>query len=125
MAKFEGVQKDILESSADVQLISAGAGSGKTTVMIEKLTNLILDGDVDVDNLLVVTFTVLAAQEMKDRLIQSLTNVAATSGDQDRIFAIIEKIKTASIDTFDGFNSKTIKKYFYALNISPNIEVLS
>ena len=72
MSKFTGVQLNILESNAKTQLVSAGAGSGKTTIMIEKITDLILNKGVDVDNLLVVTFTVLAAQEMKDRLILSL-----------------------------------------------------
>ena len=73
LEKFKGVQKDILFAKNYNQLVSAGAGSGKTTVMIEKIADLLLEQNVDVDNLLVVTFTVLAAQEMKDRLIKKLT----------------------------------------------------
>ena len=125
--KFKGVQRDILFADKKNQLVSAGAGSGKTTVMIEKIADLLIEKDVDIDNLLVVTFTVLAAQEMKDRLIKKLKNeiLDAESDIKQQILNIIEKIKTASIDTIDGFASKTIKKYFYDLEISPNIEILS
>jgi len=127
MPKFEGVQKQILLEQNKNQLVSAGAGSGKTTVMIEKLSNMIINEGVNVDNLLVVTFTVLAANEMKERLIEKLKQklIEADETDKSEILNIIDKIKTASIDTIDGFASKTIKKYFYKLNISPNMEIIS
>jgi len=125
--KFKGVQKEILLANKQNQLVSAGAGSGKTTVMIEKIADLLIEKNVDVDNLLVVTFTVLAAQEMKQRLINKLKNelIVADNKKKEEILNIIEKIKTSNIDTIDGFSSKTIKKYFYDLKISPNIEILS
>ena len=126
MNKFDGVQAQILESAKKFQLVSAGAGSGKTTIMIEKISNLILSG-VPIESLLVVTFTVLAASEMKERLINKFKEKLLTceAKDKERILNYIEQVKTASIDTIDGFSSKTIKKYFYELNISPNIEIVS
>lgn len=125
--RFKGVQQEILFANKKNQLVSAGAGSGKTTVMIEKIADLLLEHDVDVDNILVVTFTVLAAQEMKERLIKKLkTEILTAENDKkEKILTLIEKINTASIDTIDGFSSKTIKKYFYDLEISPNIEIIS
>lgn len=127
MKVFSGVQGEILKADKKNQLVSAGAGSGKTTIMIEKIAGLLLNDKVDIDNLLVVTFTVLAAQEMKERLINKLKEVVVTADDSNKqeILTIIEKIETASIDTIDGFASKTIKKYFYDLEISPNIEIIS
>ncbi len=127
MKEFKGVQADILKSQANNQLVSAGAGSGKTTVMIEKIANLILRDKVPVENLLVVTFTVLAANEMKDRLIKKFQSLLqdAPESEHEEILSLIDQIKTASIDTIDGFSSKTIKKYFYELNISPNFELIS
>ena len=94
MKVFSGVQGEILNAKKKNQLVSAGAGSGKTTVMIEKISNLLLSGDAEVDNLLVVTFTVLAAQEMKDRLIQKLKQVVldAREEEKEKILSIIEKI---------------------------------
>ena len=119
MSKFIGVQEDILQALKKKQLVSAGAGSGKTTVMIQKITDLILNGQANIDNLLVVTFTVLAANEMKQRLIKKLTEeISNNDSKAEKILEIIEKIKTANIDTIDGFSSKTIKKYFYELEIS-------
>ena len=69
MKEFKGVQAEILKASKKNQLVSAGAGSGKTTVMIEKISNLLLSNVVDIDGLLVVTFTVLAAQENPTKAI--------------------------------------------------------
>lgn len=125
MKKFEKIQQEILDANAKNQLVSAGAGSGKTTVMIEKISNLIIKEKVPVDNLLVVTFTVLAAEEMKSRLISKLEDLINNTEDKNKILSIIEQVKIASIDTIDGFASKTIKKYFYELEISPNIEIIS
>jgi len=127
MKVFKGVQADILNSVKRSQLVSAGAGSGKTTIMIEKIADLILSGKTDIDSLLVVTFTVLAAGEMKERLITRFTEEMKILDEvrKEQLSDLIEKIKTASIDTIDGFSSKTIKKYFYELEISPNIEIIS
>lgn len=122
---FFGTQKEILTSQNNNILVSAGAGSGKTTIMIEKIANLIIEENVPVNNLLVVTFTVLAAQEMKDRLVEKLNEILLSGEDKEKFLNIIEQVKTASIDTIDGFSAKTIKKYFYTLQISPNIEIIS
>ncbi len=125
MKKFEKVQQDILDSTASHQLVSAGAGSGKTTVMIEKIANLIIKENVAISSLLVVTFTVLAGTEMKDRLVAKLNEELKTAQNKAYILSLIDQVKTASIDTIDGFSAKTIKKYFYELGISPNIEIIS
>lgn len=125
MNKFEKIQQQILDSTEKNQLVSAGAGSGKTTVMIEKIANLILKDKVDIDSILVVTFTVLAAEEMKERLNKKLQTELEFTDDKEYLISVIEKLKTASIDTIDGFSSKVIKKYFYELNISPNIDIIS
>ncbi len=122
------VQNDILNSVEKNQLVSAGAGSGKTTVMIKKIANLIVNEKIDVNSLLVVTFTVLAQEEMKSRLVSRIKDEILNSHSEEeklRLTEVKENIKTASIDTIDGFSSKMIKKYFYELNISPNIEIMS
>ncbi len=125
MKKFEKIQQEVLSSNAKNQLVSAGAGSGKTTVMIEKIFNLLTKENVDIDNILVVTFTVLASNEMKERLHKAILNELQSSDKNEVLYKLLDKLDTASIDTIDGFASKTIKKYFYELNISPNIEIIS
>lgn len=134
---FEPIQLAIINSDAKNQLVSAGAGSGKTTVMIEKIANLIIEQNVPISSLLVVTFTVLASNEMKERLIAKLkerilncdSDTTKTPAEieqlkQDLLFKI-DQVQTASIDTIDGFNAKTIKKYFYELELNPNMEIIS
>ena len=125
MNKFESIQQEILDSTKNNQLVSAGAGSGKTTVMIEKISNLIIKDRIDIDSILVVTFTVLAAEEMKERLNKKLMAELENVEDKEYLLSIIERLKTASIDTIDGFSSKAIKKYFYELELSPNIEIIT
>ncbi|MCQ2555940.1 MAG: UvrD-helicase domain-containing protein, partial [Clostridia bacterium] len=125
---FNVEQNAILDSNAQHQLVSAGAGSGKTTVLIEKLTRLILKEKVPVNSLLVVTFTVLAAEEMKGRLIASMQeqlSLTNSKEEAERILSLIEQIKVADISTIDGFASQSIKKYFYELEIAPNVEIIS
>ncbi len=133
---FEPIQLKIIDDLNKNQLVSAGAGSGKTTVMIEKIANLIINQDVPISSLLVVTFTVLAATEMKQRLENKLKQKLAECDNlpvstdiieekKRKILNKLDQIQTASIDTIDGFNSKTIKKYFYELNINPNIQIIS
>lgn len=124
---MSNVQDEIISSNASTLLVSAGAGSGKTTTMIRKITDLILNQNVPVDSLLVVTFTVLAASEMKERLVSKLKEKLqeATLEERENILQKIEMVKTSNIDTIDGFSSKTIKKYFYELGISPNVEIIT
>ena len=124
--KFDEKQQIVLESTKQNQLVSAGAGSGKTTVMIQKITNLILEGKARPSELIVLTFTNLAANEMKQRLSKSLNDALKNSTDeneQKNIISLISEVDTASVDTIDGFCSKMTKKYFYKLNLSPEINV--
>ncbi len=55
-------------------LVSAAAGSGKTAVLVERILRIITDEEhpVDIDRLLVMTFTRAAAGEMRQRLEQAL-----------------------------------------------------
>ncbi len=127
-SKFNEEQLAIINSTEQHQLVSAGAGSGKTTVLIEKLTRLIVNEHVPINNLLVVTFTVFAAEEMKSRLIKSLQEELLKADTKERaeeILSSIEQVKVADISTIDGFASKNIKKYFYELEIEPSVEIIS
>ena len=83
MATFTQEQLAAIEADGKT-IVSASAGSGKTTVMIEKISNLLIKDSVDVDNLLVVTFTVLAAQEMKERLVNNLKEILVTSNEEEK-----------------------------------------
>ncbi len=128
MTKFDPQQQAILDCSDQHQLVSAGAGSGKTTVMIQKIVDLLLNNQAKPDELLVVTFTNLASMEMRDRLTQKLTEALVATRDENekiRIQTLLDEIQTAAVSTIDGFCSKMLKKYFYKSSLDPEIKIIS
>ncbi len=100
-------------------LVSASAGTGKTTVMIERIARLVKQ-DVNVDQIVVVTFTNLAAAEMKNRLAVELSK---SSGDE-RVREQLEKLDNASICTLHSFCSDLLRNYFYVVDIDPAFSIL-
>ena len=96
-------------------IVSAGAGSGKTAVLTERVIRKLRDG-IDVDRLLVLTFTNEAANEMKSRIRKAIIK-----NKLDRQLGLIE---SAYITTFDSFALSIVKKYHYLLNISNNIGIV-
>ena len=114
-------QEEILGVNNKNLIVSASAGSGKTTVMIRKIIKHIVDGDCHVDELLVLTYTKSAALEMKKKLTNKLReNLELTPALQYEL----DNIQTSDISTFDSFCQKIVKKYFYILNIDPSFSIL-
>lgn len=105
-------------------LVSAAAGSGKTSVLVERIIRRLLDPEdpVDIDRMLVVTFTESAAGEMRERIRLALER-AADAGDQraGRQLALLGK---AAISTLHGFCLQLIRRHFYLLGIDPRFRVL-
>ena len=94
--KWTESQKDVFRIHDTNILVAAGAGSGKTTVLIERIIRSIINASnpVDVDKLLVVTFTSAAASEMKNRLATALRNELVTNPDNShmlRQLALLER----------------------------------
>jgi len=126
--QFDQQQQEVLDCTSQHQLVSAGAGSGKTTVMIQKITDLLLNDKVSTDQVLVVTFTNLASVEMRERLMSNIRAALLETTSEDektRIQLILDSLETASVDTIDGFCSKMLKKYFYQANVDPEIKIIS
>ena len=102
----------IYEDGSNI-LVSAGAGSGKTAVLTERVIRKIKDG-ISVSNLLVLTFTNEAAKEMKDRIRKKIKKDPSLKEQLDYL-------EQAYITTFDSYALSVVKKYHYALKISKNI----
>ena len=96
-------------------LVSAGAGSGKTAVLTERVKRKVLSG-IPVQSLLVLTFTNAAAAEMKDRIRKALRN---TPG----LLEQANLVDSSYITTFDSFALSIVKKYHTRLNLSRNVEI--
>lgn len=95
-------------------IVSAGAGSGKTAVLSERVLRKIKDG-VPIEKLLILTFTNAAASEMKERIRKKLF--------ENNYLEEAEKIDIAYITTFDSYALSVVKKYHYYFNISKDIKI--
>lgn len=111
---FSPKQLEALDLTKQNMLVSAGAGSGKTAVLVERLYQIITEKEVPLDRLLVLTFTEAGAQEFKNRIKVKLN---ADSVHSHKAFGI----DTADITTFDAYALKLLKKYGYLLNLDANV----
>lgn len=114
--KWSASQSDAITSSGCNILVSAGAGSGKTAVLTERIFQLV-KAKTPLSKFLILTFTKLAALEMKNRIRNKLLN------DPDFKDSAPE-IENAHIETFDSFNQFLVKKYSYRLGLSKDISVI-
>ena len=101
-------------------MVSAGAGSGKTKVLTARVTDHVLNG-IDIDKLLVLTFTNAAANEMKTRIRSSI--YSNKNLDEEKRKNQLNKIDSSYIMTFDAYSLFLVKKYHFLLNIDKDIEV--
>lgn len=109
------------DSNKDI-LVSASAGTGKTSSMISKILYLIVQKNISVENMLILTFTNAAANEMKIKLFKALQELLTATTDialKERISQQLELINNADIGTNHGFCKKLITKYFYVIGVDP------
>ena len=107
-------------------LVAAGAGSGKTAVLVERIINKILNEKVDIDKLLVVTFTNSAASEMRERILNAIYKKIDESENEEEIQNLQKQItllNKASICTIDSFCLDIIRNNFFEIDINPNFRI--
>lgn len=97
-------------------LVSAGAGSGKTAVLSERVLEYVKRGG-DVKKLLILTFTKAAAKEMADRIRKNLKEAGLKDASKD--------VELSYITTFDAYSLGVVKKYYYKLGISKDVSILN
>lgn len=119
---FTESQRNAIESKNKTLLVSAGAGSGKTTVLTRRLAERILEGD-SVEDFLVVTFTRAAAGDLKEKLYNSLTDAIAQQPQNRHLFNQLFLLPGAKISTIHSFCYNIIKKNFAVLGLSPKIRI--
>lgn len=108
-------QLDAINREGTNIIVSAGAGSGKTAVLTQRVIRKLKSG-VDVDKLLVLTFTNEAANEMKSRIREAIL-----ANGLDRQLSLLD---SAYITTFDSFALSVVKKYHYLLNVSRTVSII-
>ena len=121
--KLTDEQKKVLSAENKSVIVSAAAGSGKTTILIDKIMSCIVKG-INLENILALTFTNLAAEEMKIRLANKLSDEIERT-EKINLLTQLDFLPQSDISTFHSFYEKLLKKYFYIVNISPNFEIIS
>ncbi len=117
-------QKKAIETQGKNILVSAAAGSGKTTVLVERIRRLIIDQKVPVDRFLIVTFTKAAASEMKEKIVKALNDASlGENADKEYLLRQLELLPSANISTFNSFALEVLRRYFYLIDIEPGFKV--
>ena len=102
-------------------LVSAAAGSGKTAVLVQRILSKIMDIErpVDIDRLLIMTFTRAAAGEMKERISAAIDQMLYDNPDNEHLQRQASLIHNAQITTIDGFCAYIIRNYFHMIDLDP------
>lgn len=123
--KWTKNQQRIVDFPGGNLLVAAGAGSGKTAVLtahiVQKITNQ--DSPVDLDELLVVTFTNAAAAEMKERVRKNLEQRLADTPEDENLIRQIGLIPSADISTIHSFCLKLVREQFFRLDMDPGFRL--
>ncbi len=115
-------RKAITSKNANL-LVSAAAGSGKTAVLIERIITIVLEEHIDIDRLLVVTFTRAAAAEMRQRAADALLKrLTMSSVDEGFIRRQLDKLNQAFMMTFHSFCMEIIRNHYYLINVEASFK---
>lgn len=105
-------------------LVAAAAGSGKTAVLVERIIKLVLEDDVDIDRMLIVTFTQAAAGEMRERISNTLqSQLQSRPENEQHLRRQLKLLNQASISTIHAFCTDVIRRYFHLVGIDPGFRI--
>ena len=122
-ATWNDEQWEAIYRKGEDLLISAGAGSGKTAVLVERMIQKIIQEKLNIDELLVMTFTEAAAAEMKQRMRSRIQDELEKQPDNEHLKVQLNKISQSHISTFHAFCNKLIKRYYYLLELDPVFKI--
>ena len=116
--------KAIMGKNKDI-LVAAAAGSGKTAVLVERIIQKILSEEepIDVDELLVVTFTNASAAEMRHRIGEALEKAINKEPGSRHLRKQLSLLNKASISTLHSFCMEVIRKYYYLIDVDPGFRI--
>lgn len=129
--KFTNSQQQCIDTTDRNLIVSAGAGAGKTAVLIERIFRLLIDGEspCSIDQLLVATFSRAAASEMKERLARRIRDAIADEATpeplRDHLREQLLQMPRASISTIHSFCLSVITAYPDRIGLSPGFDMMS
>src|SRR5690625_99192 len=123
--KWTPEQEAAIYTSGKDVLVSAAAGSGKTAVLVERIIQKVLNKEnpLNIDSLLVVTFTNAAAQEMRYRVGLALENALQTEPHSHHLQKQLSLLQRASISTLHSFCMEIVREHAYLLEIDPAFRI--
>ena len=118
-------QLAVIDSRGCSLLVSAAAGSGKTAVLVERIVRIVSDADnpVDIDRLLIVTFTNAAAAQMRERISEALGRRLEEDGDNAHLQRQLTLLHNAKITTIDSFCLFILRNNFNDIGLDPGFRV--
>ena len=119
-------QEAVITSRGGDLLVSAAAGSGKTAVLVERILTMICDEKVpvDIDRMLIVTFTKAAAAEMKERIGRAIENYLQKNPENEHVRRQSAYLQKAQISTIHSFCLQLIRDHFNTLGIDPEFRMM-
>ncbi|QUH25645.1 helicase-exonuclease AddAB subunit AddA [Serpentinicella alkaliphila] len=124
MSNWTKDQQSAIEDRGSNLLIAAAAGSGKTAVLVERIIRLITEDKIDIDSLLIVTFTNAAAGEMRERIANAIIKeLDKKNENEDHLRKQITLLNRASITTIHSFCIEVVKKHFHLIDIDPSFRI--
>lgn len=126
--KWTKEQQKVIDVRGKNVLVSAAAGSGKTAVLVERILSLVCgdkegEAPMDVDRLLVVTFTKAAASEMRERVGLALEKRLEADPENEHLQKQQTLIHNAQITTIDSFCQYVIRNYFHQIDLDPSFRI--
>ena len=121
--KWTDEQKQAIYEKGNNILVAAAAGSGKTAVLVERIINKIINENVDIDRLLVVTFTNSAASEMRERVLKAIYKKIDENPADERLQRQVTLLNKSSICTIDSFCLDVVRNNFFEIDLSNNFRI--
>ena len=124
MREWTEEQENAITARNTNLLVAAAAGSGKTAVLVERIIQLIIKDKVDIDRMLVATFTHAAAGEMRERISAALlAELEKKDENEEYLRKQMNLLNRASINTLHAFCTDVVRKYFYLIDVDPNFRI--
>ena len=123
--KWTEEQQKVIDLRNRNILVSAAAGSGKTAVLVERIIQMLTDREhpVDVDRLLIVTFTEAAAAEMKERIREAIEKALEADPGNANLQRQATLIHSAPITTIHSFCLSVIREHFHVIDLDPGFRI--
>lgn len=127
MTDWTKQQKEAIEARNSHLLVSAAAGSGKTAVLVARIMDMMVKEKMDIDSMLIVTFTHAAAAEMREKILRALTErmdeEGVSSDMADFLRRQMNRLNRASIETLHGFCIEVIRAGFHVVDLDPEFRI--